>query len=65
MKYCEDVDCPNLAGDECLLGFQIRFRTPKSMSEAVKSDCGHVMPKPCRVKFRRENPGKYGKNVQR
>lgn len=59
MKYCEDVNCPNLGTDigdptDCKLGFHNRFRTPKSMGEAVRSDWGHVMPKICRVKFKRE-----------
>jgi len=59
MKYCEDANCPNLGGEigdatDCKLGFRNTFRTPKSMHEAVYGGyCGHVMPKICRVKFKR------------
>lgn len=59
MKYCEDVDCPNLGGEigdktDCRLGFENRFRTPRNMGEAVRGDCvGHIMPKACRIKYRK------------
>jgi len=58
MKYCEDVDCPNLGGEigdatDCKLGFRNPIRTPRTMHNAVYSKYGHVMPKACRAKFKR------------
>ena len=48
-KYCDDTNCPNfLNGEDCKLGFELEFRTPKSISEAVYSDWGYLMPKVCR-----------------
>lgn len=60
MKYCEDVNCPNLGSDigdptDCRLGFHNPLRTPRSIDKAVRSDWGHLMPKICRVKFKRES----------
>ena len=52
MKYCDDANCPKFSGGECKLGFILRFRTPKSLSETVYHDWGYVMPKQCRNRLK-------------
>lgn len=58
MRYCEDMDCPNLGGEigsesDCQLGFDNRLRVPRCMHDAVYGNWGHKMPKACRKhKFR-------------
>ncbi len=48
MKYCDDANCTKFDGDECELGFSIRFRLPQSMADAVYHNWGYVMAKACR-----------------
>lgn len=55
IKYCDDADCPNfqggnIEGDDCQLGFKLRFRVPHSMADAVYRNWGYVMPKACQRK---------------
>jgi len=49
-KYCDDEPCPKLNGDECDLGFNIKFRLPKSIADAVYHNWGYVKAKACRKK---------------
>ena len=57
MKYCDDAGCPNFSPSnpdgDCKLGFKIHFRVPRSMGAIMRHDWGYVMPKMCRIKFRR------------
>ena len=51
LRYCDDANCPKfINGNECKLGFNIHFRFPKSMADAVYHHWGYVMPKVCRKK---------------
>jgi hypothetical protein len=38
MKYCDQANCPHfqggdIDGEDCALGFKVKFRIPKSMSD--------------------------------
>ncbi len=52
MKYCDDVICTNFEGGECALGFELKFRTPKSYTDINTHNWGWVMPKACRDRLK-------------
>lgn len=59
MKYCDDVNCPNLnpnntgngENGNCDLGFINRFRIPSSYQDINDRNWGYVMPKLCQQKY--------------
>lgn len=48
MKYCDDASCPHFGGDECKLGFKIKFRVPRGYGDIQNHNWGWVMAKACR-----------------
>jgi len=51
MKYCDDANCPNFEGGGCALGFELKFRVPKSYSDVNTHNWGYIMPKVCRYRL--------------
>ena len=51
-KYCDHEPCPKWNGEECELGFNVKFRVPRSYSDiqAYPPNWGYVMPKVCSKK---------------
>ena len=52
MKYCDDANCPKFEHGECALGFELKFRVPKSYADIQNHNWGYMMPKVCRDRFK-------------
>ena len=60
LKYCDDARCPNFHGDElegedCSLGFPIKFRPPESYADIMACNWGWKMVRACQNKFKRRS----------
>lgn len=48
-KYCDDADCEYFDGNDCSLGFDIKFRLPKGYQDIITArNWGYVRPKECK-----------------
>lgn len=47
MRYCDDAHCPKFVGQDCKLGLDVIFRSPKTYQDINTYNWGWVMPKDC------------------
>ena len=53
-KYCDDAECSNFIPDgNCRLGFILKFRVPKSMTDVQNNNWGYLMPRACRQRIKK------------